>query len=98
MKRYLFAVAMMACAMVSGRAQDFVAPLPREDAPVLPTPEERRVEAAGIVAEIFRKKPWQLVNPAAPASLGDGKTNGTVSYSEEYPGKPKGFIVFGIDW
>jgi hypothetical protein len=89
---------MMACGVGAGHAQDFVAPLPQEDTPVLPTPEERGAAAAGIAAEIFRKKPWQLVNPAAPASLGDGKTNGTVSYSEEYPGKPKGFIVFGIDW
>ena len=51
----------------------------------------------GIVAQIFNvKKPWQLVNPLAPKEYGDGRKN--VSYSEKDPGKPKGFIVFALEW
>jgi len=81
-------------------AQEFVAPGGvQEEMPVIPVPTEPRPSMEGIVAEIFNvKKPWQLVNPAAPAEYGNGRTNGTVTYAEEDAGKPKGFIVLALDW
>ncbi|MGH8047561.1 MAG: hypothetical protein ACREKL_09965 [Chthoniobacterales bacterium] len=78
-------------------AQDFVAPQTQQNVPVIPAPREMPPNIEGIVKEIFSvKKPWQLVNPAAPKQYGDGRNN--VSYSEKDPGKPKGFIVFALDW
>ena len=79
-------------------AQEFVAPQAPHDIPVVTAPELQRPTTEGIVAEIFNvKKPWQLVNPLAPKSYGHGGPK-TVSYSEKDPGKPKGFIFFGIEW
>lgn len=89
----------MGCGVGAGLAQELVAPLPEDDLPILPSPEERRAAVEGIVVDIFNvKKPWQLVNPAAPKEYGDGRTNRTVSYSEEFPGKPKGFIVLAVEY
>lgn len=54
---------------------------------------------SGVVTEIFDvQRPWQLVNPAAPQSYGNGRTNETVSEDPERPGKPRGFILFALDW
>ncbi|MGC1481986.1 MAG: hypothetical protein WA771_15915 [Chthoniobacterales bacterium] len=54
---------------------------------------------SGVVAEIFDvQRPWQLVNPAAPESYGNGRKNETVSEDPERPGKPRGFILFALDW
>ncbi len=81
----------------SAAAQEFVVTKPRREVPVVPAHAELRPEIAGIVNEIFTvKKPWQLVNPAAPKQYGDGRRN--VSYSEKDPGKPKGFILFALEW
>ncbi len=77
-------------------AQDFSVSQVHQDVPVVRAPEVRP-SVEGIVKEIFdEKKPWQLVNPAAPKSYGDGEK--TVSYSEKDPGKPKGFILFAVEW
>lgn len=78
-------------------AQKFVAPQAPRDIPVVPVPRELRPEIQGIVSEIFTvKKPWQLVNPAAPKEYGDGRRN--VSDGEHDPAKPKGFILFALEW
>jgi hypothetical protein len=83
---------------MGAKAQDFVVTKPRPNVPVVPTPKlHERPSVDGIVAEIFTvKKPWQLVNPLAPKQYGNGGK--TVSYSESDPGKPKGFIVVGLEW
>lgn len=78
--------------------EEFVAPLPREiptrPLPVTPDPKPT---IEGIVAEVFRSgQPWQLVNPLAPKRFGDGRN--TTSWDPENPGKPKGFIVFALDF
>lgn len=80
-------------------AQDFVAPRqPRREvaapqAPITPLDPDSAVE--GVVAAAFQsKQPWQLINPLAAKGYGDGRY--LVSWSEKEPGKPKGFIIFGL--
>lgn len=103
MKRVLMSAVLLVggTGMVVG--QEFVAPQEFQQVPV--TPESERLPVApdptveGIVAKIFNvDRPWQLVNPAAPESYGDGRSNGTVSRDPNAPGKPKGFILFALDW
>ncbi len=84
-------------------AQEFVVSQSVEEIPVMAEPEVITVEpdpaVSGIVTEIFeRPRPWQLINPAAPANAGIGRTNGTVSEDADNPGKPRGFILFALDW
>ncbi len=84
-------------------AQEFVVSQSVEEIPVVAETEVITVDpdpaVSGIVTEIFdRQRPWQLVNPAAPASAGNGRTNGTVSEDADNPGKPRGFILFALDW
>jgi hypothetical protein len=80
-------------------AQEFVAPQAPKQLPVVRAPEVApAVTTEGIVARIFNvEKPWLLVSPLAPKSYGNGGPQ-TVSYSENDPGKPKGFILFGIEF
>ncbi len=98
MKAFLVAAGLGICA-VSATAQDFVAPqAPRELPIVTPSTVAPPVTTEGIVAKIFNvERPWQLINPLAPKSYGNGGPK-TVSYSENDPGKPKGFILFGIEF
>lgn len=78
-------------------AQDLVFEQPKNAPPMVPVPKPKPPTVEGIVTEIFKlKKPWQLLNPNAPKDYGDGRKN--VTYSDKDPGKPKGFIVFAIDW
>ena len=82
---------------VPALAQEFVAPQTQRQAPIIKAPEPMPPQIEGIVKQIFDvQKPWQLVNPDAPKQYGDGRNN--VTYSEKDPGKPKGFILFAIDW
>ena len=48
-------------------AQEFVAPEAERREAVPAEPAELGPSIEGIVKEIFTKRPWQLVNPAAPA-------------------------------
>jgi hypothetical protein len=80
-------------------AQDFIAPQqPRREI----VPEETiqpRPTIDGIVKEIFEtRKPWQLVNPAAPASYGSGEKMVSKDFGPGTPYKSTGWIVFGIEW
>jgi len=79
-------------------AQDeFIAPRSPDREIITPVEDTSRPSIEGIVAEVFKnKKPLQLVNPLAPKEYGNGEN--TVSWSEKEPGKPKGFILFGIAW
>lgn len=81
-------------------AQEFVAPQGPRDVPVVPAPTiEPPVTTEGIVAKVFNvDRPWQLINPLAPARYGTGATNRTVAPKENDPGKPDGFILFGIEF
>jgi hypothetical protein len=80
-------------------AQDFVAPRqPRRvitppQQPVTPLDPDSKLE--GVVSAAFQaKQPWQLINPAAAKGYGDGRY--LTSWDPNDPGKPKGFIIFGI--
>lgn len=80
-------------------AQEFIAPqqerreiVPEEIITPKPTIE-------GIVKEIFvTRKPWQLVNPAAPASYGTGEKMVSKDSGPGTPYKSSGWIVFGVEW
>jgi hypothetical protein len=97
MKTLVAAIVAAGLCMAVAGAQEFVAPQAPRNLPIVPAQTELRPTVDGIVADIFTvKKPWQLVNPAAPKSYGDGRKN--VSYSEKEPGKPKGFILFALEW
>lgn len=88
------------CSFGTCAAQDFVAPRqPRREIapppakPVTPLDPDSTVE--GMVAAVFQmKQPWQLINPLAAKGYGDGRY--MTSWDESDPGKPKGFIIFGI--
>ena len=83
--------------MASASAQEFVVSQHREQIPVVREPTVQRPQVGGIVNEVFNvQKPWQLVNPLAPKEYGDGRQN--VASSEKDPGKPKGFILFAVEW
>jgi hypothetical protein len=103
MKTVLLALGIGLLMASGGWAQEFVVFQDAEEIPVQPVPERITVDpdpaVSGIVAKIFDEtQPWQLVNPAAPMSAGNGRTNGTVSADAEQPGKPRGFILFALDW
>jgi hypothetical protein len=54
-------------------------------------------DITGIVAQAFKmKKPLRLISPLAPAKEGNG--HDTVSWDPDKPEKPKGIILFGIQW
>jgi hypothetical protein len=42
------------------------------------------------------KKPLQLINPFAPEKYGDGSQD--VTWDPDNPDKPKGIILFGLQW
>ena len=80
-------------------AQDFVAPQqPRREI----VPEEvatPKPSIEGIVKDIFvNRKPWQMVNPAAPASYGSGEKMVSKDFGPGTPYKSSGWIVFGVEW
>lgn len=90
----LIAVSLLALPLAAS-AQEFVAPsVPR------PTPApavEPAPAVGGIVGAALRtSQPWQLINPFARRGYGTGE--GMVSHDPNQPGKPKGFIVFAIEW
>jgi hypothetical protein len=85
-------------AMGTLSAQEFVAPeaerrevVPAEPARVRPTIE-------GIVKEIFTKRPWQLVNPMAPASMGSGERMVSQDFGAGTPYHSTGWIVARVEF
>ena len=61
------------------------------------TTEEPLVKPVGILTKAFQSKaPWQLLNPAAPDSYGDGQE--MVSKNPDELGKENGLILFGVEW
>lgn len=80
-------------------AQEFVAPATRveqeirEEKVILPQPT-----IEGIVKEVFTKKPWQAVNPLAPASYGTGEKMVSKDAGPGTPFHSTGLIVMGVEW
>ena len=83
-------------------AQDFVAPQVKHRE--ISTTEEIEViqpkaTIDGIVKDIFvTKKPWQAINPAAPASYGTGKKFVSQDTGPGTPFHSTGLIVAGVEW
>jgi hypothetical protein len=79
-------------------AQEFIAPVEerREIVPV--APPQLRPTIEGIVKEVFTKKPWQLVNPAAPAHYGSGKRMVSKDFGRGTPFHSTGLIVASVEW
>jgi len=96
MSALLIAVHAMAQQSVSDAS--FVAPKPRKtkvEAP--PSENTSSYDITGIVAQAFNmKRPLQLVNPLAPKKYGDG--HDSVTWDPDNPEKPKGIILFGLQW
>lgn len=80
-------------------AQEFVAPEGERREIVPQEVVEPRPSVEGIVKDIFvTRKPWQLVNPAAPASYGSGEKMVSRDSGAGTPYKSSGWILFGIEW
>jgi hypothetical protein len=105
--RYLFFTLLLFLGITvisSSRAQQattdagFVAPQPvKPDVQTTPVEKPTPFDITGIVAQAFNmKKPLRMVSPLAPASAGNGHDN--VSWDPDKPEKPKGIILFGIQW
>ncbi len=75
-----------------------VAPKKKKNhAPQKKTTEEPLVKPVGILTRAFQSKsPWQLLNPAAPDSYGNGQE--MVSKNPDELGKENGLILFGVEW
>ncbi len=81
----------------SAFAQDFVATEAVEQQITVETPE-LRPSIDGIVTQIFTDKPWQAVNPAAPAEYGTGKKNVTKDIAGGTLYQASTITVVGVEW
>ena len=79
-------------------AQEFVAPEAERREVVPAEPAGRGPSIEGIVKEIFTKRPWQLVNPAAPPEYGSGRRMVSRDFGPGTPHHSTGFIVASIEW
>jgi len=76
----------------------FVAPKQKKQR-IDTTPIEKPapVQVTGVVKQaVDMKKPLQLINPFAPEKYGDGSED--VSWDPDNQDKPKGIILFGLQW
>lgn len=79
-------------------AQDFVAPQGRERE-ITTQAAELKPGIDGIVKQIFDvEKPWQLLNPAAPASYGTGEKNVSKDTVTGTPHHSVTLTVVGVEW
>ncbi len=80
-------------------AQDFIAPEGEQREIITEEIITPKPSVEGIVKDIFvTRKPWQLVNPAAPASFGSGEKMVSRDSGAGTPYKSSGWILFGIEW
>lgn len=76
--------------------EEFVAPK-APDQTIIPKPLPPQPRWDGVIAKAFEvKQPWQLINPFAPKEYGNGQDAVTHGFND--PEKPKGIIIFGIEW
>jgi len=62
-----------------------------------PIEKPSTVEVTGVVKQaVDMKKPLELINPFAPDKYGDGSQD--VSWDPDNADKPKGIILFGLQW
>jgi hypothetical protein len=63
--------------------------------PAPPAPEISREATQGVVPRALRHgRPWQMLNPGAPARYGQAHEN--VTHDPNDPGKPKGIKLFEL--
>ncbi len=80
-------------------AQEFVAPPNQRREVVVEEKIEPKPSIEGIVKDVFvTRKPWQLVNPAAPASYGSGQRMVSKDSGPGTPYHSAGWVLFGVDW
>ena len=93
--RVFFSILILPAALM---AQDFVAPQGREQQ-ITTQALELKPEVDGIVKQIFDvDKPWQLLNPAAPASYGTGEKNVSKDSAAGTPYQAVTLTVVGVEW
>ena len=93
-------IVMLLGAASLAQAQEFiVAPSRPTERSVIVESVSPRPSIEGIVKEIFvTKKPWQMVNPAAPAHYGTGEKNVSQDFGGGTPFKSTGVVVVGVEW
>jgi hypothetical protein len=93
-----FFVAASAFAQQDNPDAGFVAPRSKKmQVESVPLEKPAPYDINGVVAQAFKmKKPLELVNPLAPQNYGDGQDS--VSWDPDNPEKPKGIILFGVQW
>ncbi len=79
-------------------AQEFVAPEAERREVVPAEPVQQRPSIEGIVTKIFTERPWQAVNPAAPASYGSGQRMVSQDFGPGTPYHSTGLIVASIEF
>jgi hypothetical protein len=99
--RILLSSLMMAAATLHAQqANDagFVAPKQKKTkVDTAPIEKPSTVDVTGVVKQaVDMKKPLQLINPFAPDKYGDGSQD--VSWDPDNADKPKGIILFGLQW
>jgi hypothetical protein len=89
--------AALAFSIASGFAEDFVAPagVQRE---IVTEATDLKPTIDGIVLQIFTDRPWQAINPAAPASYGTGEKNVTKDIAGGTPYQASAITVVGVEW
>lgn len=83
--------------MASAMAQDFVAPAGAQRE-IETEVREPQVTIEGIVKQVFTSKPWQAVNPAAPAEYGNGEKNVTKDIAGGTPYQATTLTIVGVDF
>ena len=79
-------------------AQNFVAPGGRPRQVVIETVEPKPT-IEGIVKEIFTiKKPWQAINPLAPATYGSGEKLVSRDFGPSTPHHSQTLTLLGVEW
>jgi hypothetical protein len=98
MKTALRSLVIGLLAMGTLSAQEFVAPEVERREVVPAEPVRVRPTVEGIVKEIFTKRPWQLVNPMAPAEEGSGERMVSQDFGPGTPYHSTGLIVASIEF
>jgi hypothetical protein len=95
---YLLTAAAASFAQQANPDAGFVAPKPKKTkVDTAPEGKPSAVDVTGVAKQaVDMKKPLELINPFAPDKYGDGSQD--VSWDPDNPDKPKGIILFGLQW
>lgn len=91
-------IAVLTLFATAAAAQDFVAP-PGRQRQIVPEAVEPTPTIEGIVKEIFvTRKPWQAVNPLAPAKYGSGEKMVSRDFGPATPFHSPTLTIAGVEW